>query len=62
MAHSLGFIPGHTANLALVPGPSTMGPDPSVVTSKDRLHTKILYKRQAGSMSPDRDPSGVTIN
>ena len=62
MAHSLGFIPGHTANLVLVPGPSIMGPDPSVVTDKDRLHTKILYKRPVGSVSPDRDPPSATIN
>jgi hypothetical protein len=62
MAHSVGFIPGHTANLSLVPGPSIMGPDPVVVTAKDRLHAKILYKRPVGNMTPDRDPPGVTIN
>ncbi len=61
-AHALGCIPGHTANLALVPGPSIMGPDPMVVTAKDRLHAKILYKRPTGNMSPDRDPAGTTIN
>ena len=62
LSHALGFIPGHTANLSLVPGPSIMGPDPSLVTDKDRLHTKILYKRPVGSVSPDRDPVSVTIN
>jgi hypothetical protein len=62
MAHSVGFFPGHTVNLSLVSGPSIMGPDPVVVTIKDRLHAKILYKRPVGNMSPDRDPSGVTIN
>ena len=61
LAHTLGFIPGHTANLNLVPGPSITGPDPVVVTAKDRLHAKILYKRLVGSVSPDRDPTGVTI-
>lgn len=45
-----------------VRGPSIMGPDPVVVTDKDRLHAKILYQRPAGSTSPDRDPFGVTIN
>lgn len=39
-----------------------MGPDPVVVTAKDRLHAKILYKRPIGNMSPDRDPAGTTIN
>ena len=62
MAHALGFVPGHGADLSLVPGPSIMGPDPVVVTAKDRLHAKVLYKRPVGSLSPDRDPSGVTIN
>jgi len=62
IAHLLGFIPGHTANLNLVPGPSIMGPDPVVVTDKDRLHAKILYKRPVGNVSPDTDPSGTTIN
>ena len=62
LAHAVGFIPGHTADLSLVPGPSIMGPNPVVVTAKDRLHTKILYKRPIGSVSPDRDPTGTVIN
>ena len=62
MAHSLGFIPGHTANLNLVSGPSIMGPDPVIVTAKDRLHAKVLYKRPIGNVSPDRDPQSATIN
>ena len=39
-----------------------MGPDPSLVTKKDRLHIKILYKRPVGSVSPDRGPVSATIN
>ena len=45
-----------------VPGPSIMGPDPVVVTAKDRLHSIILYKRPVGNMSPDRDRAGTVIN
>jgi hypothetical protein len=33
-----------------------------MVTAKDRLHAKILYKRPVGNMSPDRDKAGTTIN
>ena len=62
LGHAVGMTPGHGADLSLVPGPSIMGPDPVAVTAKDRLHTKILYKRPVGSLSPDRDPPGVTIN
>ena len=62
LAHAVGFIPGHTANLGLVPGPSIMGPDPVVVTAKDRLHVKTLYKRPIGNTSPDSDPVGAILN
>ena len=62
LAHGVGFIPGHTGNLNLVPGPSIMGPDPVAITAKDRLHAEILYKRPVGSLSPDRDPVGAVIN
>ena len=61
-AHAMGFIPGHPQGVPNVRGPSIMGPDPVVVTDKDRLHAKILYQRPAGSASPDRDPFGVNIN
>ena len=62
LGHALGMIPGHGADLSLVPGPSIMGDDAVGVTAKDRLHTKILYKRPIGSVSPDTDPAGTTIN
>ena len=62
LGHAIGMVPGHPGGVSGVPGPSIMGPDPVVVTAKDRLHTKILYKRPVGSLSPDRDPPGVTIN
>ena len=61
-ANALGMIPGHGADLSLVPGPSIMGDDALGVTAKDRLHTKILYKRPIGSVTPDTDPAGATIN
>ena len=35
---------------------------PYAITSADELHGRILYKRPNGSLSPDRDPPGVTIN
>ncbi len=54
--------PGHGADLSLVPGPSIMGDDALGVTAKDRLHTKILYKRPIGSVTPDTDPARATIN
>ena len=59
--------PGETSMLRRVcvsggPGPSIMGPDPVVVTAKDRLHTIILYKRPVGNMGPDRDRAGTVIN
>ena len=62
LGHALGMIPGHGADLSLVPGPSIMQDDALGVTAKDRLHTKILYKRPIGSVSPDTDPTGTTIN
>jgi hypothetical protein len=32
------------------------------ITSADELHGRILYRRPNGSLSPDPDPVGVTIN
>jgi hypothetical protein len=62
LAHSLGFLPGHRGDLSATPGPSIMGPNPRIVTAKDRLHARILYRRPIGSVSPDRDPAGSVIN
>ena len=62
LAHGLGFLPGHRGGVSATPGPSIMGPDPRIVTAKDRLHAEILYKRPIGSVSPDRDPAGAVIN
>ena len=58
VAHSVGFE--HPDTRVSVK-PSTMGNAPAI-TSADELHGRILYKRPNGSLTPDRDPSGVTIN
>ena len=42
--------------------PQFMDTHPYAITSADELHGRILYKRPNGSLSPDRDPPGVTIN
>jgi hypothetical protein len=58
VAHSVGFNhPGTRASTK----PSIMGNAPAI-SSADELHGRILYRRPNGSLTPDRDPSGVTIN
>jgi len=58
VGHSIGFE--HPDG---VPTLSTFMRDhPYAITSADELHGGILYKRPNGSLTPDRDPAGVTIN
>jgi hypothetical protein len=58
VAHSIGFEhPDGTPSL-----PTFMHTYPYAISSADELHGRILYKRPNGSLTPDRDPSGVTIN
>jgi hypothetical protein len=56
LAHSLGF--SHPTG---TPTQSTIMIENSI-SAADELHGRILYKRPVGSLTPDRDPSGVTIN
>jgi hypothetical protein len=58
VGHSIGF--GHPAGSPSLP--TFMHDHPYAITSADELHGRILYKRPNGSLTPDRDPSGVTIN
>jgi hypothetical protein len=57
VGHSIGFE--HPAGSPSLP---TFMHDHPAITSADELHGRILYKRPNGSLTPDRDPSGVTIN
>jgi hypothetical protein len=58
VAHSVGFNhPGTRTSTK----PSIMGNAPAI-SSADELHGRILYRRPNGSLTPDRDPAGVTIN
>ena len=58
VGHSIGFEhPDGRPSL-----PTFMDTHPYAITSADELHGRILYKRPNGSLSPDRDTPGVTIN
>ena len=58
VGHSVGF--GHPSG---TPTQSTfMFNHPYTITPADELHGRILYKRPNGSLTPDTDPTGVTIN
>ncbi len=61
LAHSLGY--SHPLGGDRVPIPSIMryghGPDPYPA---DILHGAILYRRPAGSRTPDQDPDDFVVN
>ena len=57
-AHALGFDHGENG-YAGVPLPSVMGRIVDYPTTADILHGRILYRRPAGSRSPDRDPEAT---
>jgi hypothetical protein len=61
VAHALGF--SHPLGGDYVPNPSIMryghGPDPYPI---DILHGAILYRRPAGSLTPDQDPESFLLN
>ena len=63
-AHAVGFY--HPYGAESVPRPSVMypigTPGDDDVTSWDKQAAKVLYDRPVGSMSPDKDPPGNTIN
>ena len=59
-AHGLGWR--HPDGIPAVPRSSIMSPI-TTITSLDRMSGRVLYKyRPAGSMSPDKDPAGNTMN
>ena len=59
-AHGLGW--SHPDGIPAVPRPSIMSPI-TTISNLDRLSGRVLYKyRPAGSMSPDKDPAGNTMN
>ena len=61
LAHSLGFShPSGTPTQESIMGDYQGGG--YGISAADELHGRILYKRPNGSLTPDRDPSGVTIN
>ncbi len=60
VGHALGY--GHPDGAGNMLEPGIMGPFPYQFTSVDELHGRILYKRPNGSLTPDRDPAGTTIN
>ncbi len=59
LAHTLGW--SHPDGYDSIPRPSVMNLD-AIITEWDTKHGKVLYRRAAGSTSPDKDPSGKTIN
>ena len=63
-AHAVGFY--HPYGAESVPRPSVMHPSNNTtgddVTSWDQQAAKVLYDRPVGSMSPDKDRPGNTIN
>ena len=60
LAHSLGFKhPAGTPTQLTIMADYQGGYG---ITAADELHGRVLYKRPRGSLTPDRDPSGVTIN
>ncbi|MEC9302616.1 MAG: hypothetical protein VYA90_06795 [Acidobacteriota bacterium] len=59
LAHTLGW--SHPDGYDSIPRPSVMNLD-AIITAWDTKHGKVLYRRAAGSTSPDKDPSGKTIN
>ncbi len=59
LAHTLGW--SHPDGYDSIPRPSVMNLD-AIITTWDTKHGKVLYRRAAGSTSPDKDPSGKTIN
>ena len=63
-AHAVGFY--HPYGAESVPRPSVMHPSNNTtgddVTSWDKQAAIVLYDRPVGSMSPDKDRSGNTIN
>ena len=59
IAHALGY--NHPCGGEQVPLPSIMQ-RAGRPTDADRLHGRILYRRQPGSLNPDSDSDTVTIN
>ena len=60
IAHNLGW--GHPDGGDNVPGNSIIRYGVSTMTQADKNHGTILYTRPPGSLTPDKDPSGTTIN
>ena len=59
VGHSVGFAHPSPPAPTL---PTFMYDYPYAITSADELHGRILYRRPNGSLTPDRDPAGITIN